>query len=176
MACSVSADASGKTFVAMKVTTQVPGTNGKSNAANTDFPLVADMPAGTACTGTVGALKNVCAVKCANPAGPFGGIVLVQQAAAGGNAGASAAAPVASAAAGAKAVSFPAHKDIHSLTFPQGKGSKASNNKGAAKASATSVAAAASTAEGADFINPAASNGSGGIAVSPILLLSMDAH
>jgi len=82
MTCSVSADATGKKFVAMKVTAQVPGTNGRSNAANQDFPLVADMPAGTACTGTVGALKNVCAVKCANPAGPFGGVVLVQQAAA----------------------------------------------------------------------------------------------
>ena len=43
---------------------------------------MADIPAGTACTGTVGALKNVCAVKCANQVGSFGGTVLVQQAAA----------------------------------------------------------------------------------------------
>ncbi len=82
IACDVSADATGAKFVAMTGTTQVPGTNGKSNAANQDFPLVASIPAGTACTGTVGALKNVCAVKCANPVGPFGSIVLVQQAAA----------------------------------------------------------------------------------------------
>lgn len=79
MTCSVSADASGKAFVAMTVTTQVPGTKGRSNAANADFPLVASMPAGTKCTGTVGALTAVCAVKCANPAGPFGSVVLVQQ-------------------------------------------------------------------------------------------------
>jgi hypothetical protein len=45
--CSVSADATGKTFTAMKVTTQVPGTNGRSTAANANFPLEADMPAGT---------------------------------------------------------------------------------------------------------------------------------
>jgi len=84
IACSISTDATGKTFTAMNVTTNVAGTNGNSGAANQDFPLVAEVPAGTACTGTVGALKNVCAVKCANPAkaGPFGGTVLVQQAAA----------------------------------------------------------------------------------------------
>ncbi|KAE8453620.1 hypothetical protein EG329_009131 [Mollisiaceae sp. DMI_Dod_QoI] len=82
MTCSVSADASGKAFTAMTITTNVPGTNGKSNAANQDFPLVASLPAGTKCTGTVGALNAVCAVKCANPAGPFGSVVLVQQAAA----------------------------------------------------------------------------------------------
>jgi hypothetical protein len=72
ISCSVSADATGNTFTPMTITTQVPGTNGRSNAANADFPLVAQMPAGTTCTGTVGALTNVCIVKCANPAGPFG--------------------------------------------------------------------------------------------------------
>jgi hypothetical protein len=76
--CSVSADATGKTFTPMEVTTNVPGTNGRSNAANKDFPLVTAMPAGTACTGTVGTTTNVCMVKCANPAGPFGGTVPVQ--------------------------------------------------------------------------------------------------
>jgi hypothetical protein len=82
IACSISTDATGKTFTAITVSTNVPGTNGRSNAANQNFPLVADIPAGTSCTGTVGALKNVCAIKCANPVGPFGGTVLVQQAAA----------------------------------------------------------------------------------------------
>jgi len=82
IACSISTDATGKTFTAITVSTNVPGTNGKSNAANEDFPLIANIPAGTACTGTVGALTNVCAVKCANQVGPFGGTVLVQQAAA----------------------------------------------------------------------------------------------
>jgi hypothetical protein len=76
--CSLSADATGNTFTAMKVTTQVPGTNGRSNAANANFPLVADMPAGTVCTGTVGATTNVCLVKCENPVGPFGSVVPVQ--------------------------------------------------------------------------------------------------
>lgn len=78
VACSVSADATGKTFTAMKITSQVPGTNGRSTAANADFPLVADMPAGTTCTGTVGTAQNVCLVKCENPVGPFGSVVPVQ--------------------------------------------------------------------------------------------------
>ncbi|PMD23090.1 hypothetical protein NA56DRAFT_569572, partial [Hyaloscypha hepaticicola] len=82
IACSISTDATGKTFTAVTVSTNVPGTNGRSNSANQDFPLVADIPASTSCTGTVGALKNVCAVKCANSVGSFGGTVLAQQAAA----------------------------------------------------------------------------------------------
>jgi hypothetical protein len=76
--CSVSADATGKAFTALQVTTQVPGTNGRSNAANANFPLVASMPAGTICTGTVGTTANVCLVKCQNPVGPFGSVVPVQ--------------------------------------------------------------------------------------------------
>ncbi|KAF8847994.1 hypothetical protein BDZ45DRAFT_301521 [Acephala macrosclerotiorum] len=36
MTCSVSADAPGKAFTAMTITTNVPGTNGKSNVANAD--------------------------------------------------------------------------------------------------------------------------------------------
>jgi hypothetical protein len=79
IACSVSADATGKTFTPMTVTTNVAGTNGRSTAADADFPLVASLPAGTTCTGTVGASTNVCAVKCENPVGPFGSMVLVQQ-------------------------------------------------------------------------------------------------
>src|SRR5450432_1126929 len=78
IACSVSADATGKIFTPMKVTTQVPGTNGRSNAANANFPLAADMPAGTSCTGTVGSTANLCLIKCENPAGPFGSVVPVQ--------------------------------------------------------------------------------------------------
>jgi Egh16-like virulence factor len=80
IACSISSDATGKTFTAITVSKNVPGTNGKSNAANQDFPLVAEIKAGTTCTGTIGALKNLCAVKCANQVGPFGGTVIVQQA------------------------------------------------------------------------------------------------
>jgi len=56
---------------------QVPGTNDRSNAANTDFPLAADMPADTTCTGTVGTTNNVFLVKCENPVGPFRSVVPV---------------------------------------------------------------------------------------------------
>lgn len=84
MACSVSTDASGDSFTAMTITTQVPGTNGKSSAADADFPLVASMPAGATCTGTIGNETGVCLVKCQNPAGPFGSTVPVQMSAATG--------------------------------------------------------------------------------------------
>ncbi|CAE6528292.1 hypothetical protein RSOLAG22IIIB_06290 [Rhizoctonia solani] len=84
--CDVSADASGQNFVAMKVTTNVPGQNSRSQAKATDFPLVAQMPAGTTCTG--GPDGDACIVRCRNAAraGPFGGCVPVTNAApAGGN-------------------------------------------------------------------------------------------
>jgi hypothetical protein len=77
IACSILTDATGRKFTAITVTENVPGTNGRSNAANQDFPLVAVIPTGTTCTRTVGTLKSVCVVKCANSAGPFGGTVLV---------------------------------------------------------------------------------------------------
>ncbi|MCJ1427786.1 hypothetical protein MMC29_005691 [Sticta canariensis] len=78
MKCSVDATASGDNFKDMAITTNVPGDNGRSNAANADFPLVAKMPDGVSCTGTVAGVKNVCMVKCQNPSGPFGGTVAVQ--------------------------------------------------------------------------------------------------
>ena len=78
MTCSVDPTSKGTAFQAMQITTNVPGNNGKSNAANADFPLVAQLPAGVACTGTVAGVSNLCMVKCANPAGPFGGVVPVQ--------------------------------------------------------------------------------------------------
>ncbi|KDN42639.1 hypothetical protein RSAG8_06596, partial [Rhizoctonia solani AG-8 WAC10335] len=84
--CDVSADASGQNFVAMEVTTNVPGQNSRSQAKATDFPLVAQMPAGTTCTG--GPDGDACVVRCRNAAraGPFGGCVPVTNAApAGGN-------------------------------------------------------------------------------------------
>jgi hypothetical protein len=55
-----------------------PGTNGGSTATNVNFLLVADMPAGTTCPGTVGTTKNVYLVKRENHVGPFGSVVLVQ--------------------------------------------------------------------------------------------------
>ena len=88
MACSIDTSGKGTSFQAMQITTNVPGTNGKSNTQNKDFPLVATMPAGvTACAGKVAGVSGVCFVKCQNPAGPFGGVVPVQIAAT-GNAGA----------------------------------------------------------------------------------------
>ena len=57
----------------------------------TDFPLVAAIPAGQNCTGTVAGQDNVCLVRCENDAraGPFGGVIPVQMAS--GNATAAAA-------------------------------------------------------------------------------------
>ncbi|CAE6406747.1 unnamed protein product [Rhizoctonia solani] len=91
--CDVSADASGQNFVSMKVVTNVPGENSRSNAKATDFPLVAQMPAGTTCTG--GPNGDACIVRCRNAAraGPFGGCAAVTNAAGGaGNSTAPAAA------------------------------------------------------------------------------------
>lgn len=83
MECSVDPTAVGDNFEVMIITTNVPGNNGRSNAANADFPLVAKMPAGVSCSGTVAGVKNVCMVKCQNPSGPFGGTVAVQTVGAG---------------------------------------------------------------------------------------------
>lgn len=51
-----------------------------------DQPMVAEIPANQACTGTVAGQQNVCMVRCQNDAnaGPFGGVVPVQLAGAGG--------------------------------------------------------------------------------------------
>ena len=78
-ACSIDTTGTGAKFAPMVVTTQVPGTNGRSsNGGGKDFPLVATVPAGTKCTGTSGSTTGVCIVRCQNPAGPFGGCVPVQ--------------------------------------------------------------------------------------------------
>lgn len=74
--CEVSGDG-GNTFKAATVTTQVPGKFGLSFAAAKDFPLVAQMPAGMACTA--GPNGDACIMRCRNPAlaGPFGSCVAV---------------------------------------------------------------------------------------------------
>ncbi|CAE6468669.1 unnamed protein product [Rhizoctonia solani] len=79
--CGVSTDASGKSFAAMKVVTNVPGQNSRSNAKAQDFALVAQMPAGATCTG--GPNGDACVVRCRNAAraGPFGGCAAVTNAA-----------------------------------------------------------------------------------------------
>ncbi|CAE6335214.1 unnamed protein product [Rhizoctonia solani] len=78
--CGVSADASGQNFVDMKIITNVPGENSRSNAKATDFPLVAQMAPGTTCTG--GPNGDACVVRCRNAAraGPFGGCTAVTNA------------------------------------------------------------------------------------------------
>lgn len=43
-------------------------------------PLVAQMPAGVTCTGTIGNATNACVVQRKNPVGPFGSNVIVQTA------------------------------------------------------------------------------------------------
>ncbi|KAJ7487415.1 hypothetical protein B0H11DRAFT_1720897 [Mycena galericulata] len=89
--CDVSGDG-GNTFQAATVTTQVPGAFGLSLAAAKDFPLVAQMPAGMACTA--GPNGDACIMRCRNPAlaGPFGSCVAVSN----GSGNATAAAPTAS--------------------------------------------------------------------------------
>ncbi|KAJ7653762.1 hypothetical protein B0H17DRAFT_1214618 [Mycena rosella] len=111
--CDVSGDG-GNTFQAATVTTQVPGKFGLSTAKATDFQLVAQMPAGMACTA--GPNGDACIMRCKNPAlaGPFGSCVAVSNGS-GGNATAAAgtaAAPAAeaapAAAAGGAAAAAPA--------------------------------------------------------------------
>jgi hypothetical protein len=72
-ACDVSASGSATDFVAMQVTQNVPGQNSRSKNKATNFTLIAQMPAGTACTGGPGG--DACVVRCRNSAaaGPFGG-------------------------------------------------------------------------------------------------------
>jgi hypothetical protein len=72
--CEVSADASGKNFQTIQVTKQVPGTKGKSDAANQAFELDVKLPQGIKCTGP----KGACLVRCKNGnSQPFGGCAVV---------------------------------------------------------------------------------------------------
>ncbi len=82
-------------FVAAKTKQQrsavwgrVLGRRGAANV-NQGFAFAFAVPAGTVCNGTVAGLTGVCLVKIANAnkAGPFGGVVPVQIAAAGDGAG-----------------------------------------------------------------------------------------
>lgn len=84
--CMMDASGAGTDWTPIQVAQNVPGNNGRSQARATDIPLVANIPAGTACTGTVAGQSNVCMVRCQNPAraGPFGGCVPVQMAGAAG--------------------------------------------------------------------------------------------
>ena len=137
MTCSVDTSGTGASFQAMQITTNVPGTNGLSKAANEDFPLVATMPAGTTCTGKVGGVNGVCFVKCQNPAGPFGGVVPVQMAA-GTGAGAGTTGTTGTAAAGnsTTAAGNAAGSGASSRKGGNGKGGKKGAKKGEKKGAA----------------------------------------
>ncbi|KAJ7293410.1 hypothetical protein C8J57DRAFT_25321 [Mycena rebaudengoi] len=85
--CDVSGD--GTNFTPATVTTDVPGRRGLSFSKAQDFPLVAQMPAGVACTA--GPNGDACIMRCRNQAlaGPFGSCVAVASGdAAAGNAAA----------------------------------------------------------------------------------------
>jgi hypothetical protein len=75
------------------------GLQKRASNVNEDYPFAATIPAGTNCTGTVAGNSNVCLVKIVNPsgAGPFGGVVAIQQVA-----GGAASAPAKRALVGAK--------------------------------------------------------------------------
>ncbi|KAH8174577.1 CAS1-like protein [Sarocladium implicatum] len=89
--CMINADGTGTTWDNIPVTTNVEGNERGRNRDGEmqDFPLVASIPQGQTCTGTAAGEQNVCLVRCQNPAraGPFGGVVPVQMAQAGGNTG-----------------------------------------------------------------------------------------
>lgn len=88
--CMINSDGTGNSWENIPVTTNVEGNDRGRNRDGEmgDFPLVASIPAGQECTGTVAGEDNVCLVRCQNPAraGPFGGVVPVQMTqATGGN-------------------------------------------------------------------------------------------
>ncbi|CAG7564501.1 unnamed protein product [Fusarium equiseti] len=80
--CMINSDGTGTSWENIPVTTNVEGNDRGRNRDGEmgDFPLVASIPAGQECTGTVAGEDNVCLVRCQNPAraGPFGGVVPVQ--------------------------------------------------------------------------------------------------
>ncbi|KYK57476.1 hypothetical protein DCS_04486 [Drechmeria coniospora] len=98
--CMINDDGTAKSWQNIQVTQNVAGNDrGRNRNGNaSDHPLNVRIPADQQCTGTVAGMSNVCMVRCQNPAraGPFGGVVPVQMAAA---AAPAAAAPVAAAPA-----------------------------------------------------------------------------
>ncbi|KAK8142520.1 hypothetical protein G3M48_008661 [Beauveria asiatica] len=97
--CMINADGTGTTWEDIQVSQNVDGNQRGRNrqGSATDHPLVADIPANQQCTGTAGGQTGVCLIRCQNPAnaGPFGGVVPAQMAAAGGAAATPAAGGVA---------------------------------------------------------------------------------
>ncbi|KAK3398487.1 hypothetical protein B0T20DRAFT_498358 [Sordaria brevicollis] len=77
--CMINSDAKATEWTAITVAKNVPGRFGLSRTTQTDFPLIASIPAGQTCTGTAAGQDNVCLVRCQNPIS-FGGVVPVQMA------------------------------------------------------------------------------------------------
>jgi hypothetical protein len=105
--CMIDATGTGTNWQPITVTQNLEGSDRGRNRDTQmqDLPLTASIPAGMTCTGQVAGQANVCMVRCENPAraGPFGGCVPVQMAAAAAAAPV-AAAPVAAAPVAASAV------------------------------------------------------------------------
>ncbi|KAI2619227.1 hypothetical protein GGR54DRAFT_133787 [Hypoxylon sp. NC1633] len=81
--CMINDDGTGADWDDIEVTQSPPGDDSRDRDGNeTDFPLVAAIPADQECTGTVAGQENACLVRCQNGAnaGPFGGVVPVQMA------------------------------------------------------------------------------------------------
>lgn len=79
--CMINDDGTGANWDDIEVTQSPPGDDSRDRDGNeTDFPLVAAIPANQECTGTVAGQDNACLVRCQNGAraGPFGGVVPVQ--------------------------------------------------------------------------------------------------
>lgn len=92
--CSINSDGTGMSWQPVQVSTNVPGRRGNNRATSvSDLPLVAEVPQGQTCTGTVNGQSNICLMRCMNQAaaGPFGGTVPIQMAGAAGANGNSAA-------------------------------------------------------------------------------------
>lgn len=69
--CQISSSGTGADWKEMAVTTNVPGTNSRSKAKSTDFPLSAKVAADQTCTGAMGGAENMCMVRCMNAASKF---------------------------------------------------------------------------------------------------------
>lgn len=110
--CMINADGTGGDWQNIQVSQNVDGNQRGRNrqGSASDHPLVADIPANQQCTGTAGGQTGVCLVRCQNPAnaGPFGGVVPVQMAAAGGVAATPAAGGVAATPAAGGVAATPA--------------------------------------------------------------------
>ncbi|KAL7629679.1 1,3-beta-glucanosyltransferase gas1 [Parahypoxylon ruwenzoriense] len=81
--CMINDDGTGAQWDDIDVTQSPPGDDSRDRDGNeTDFPLIAAIPADQECTGTVAGQENACLVRCQNGAraGPFGGVIPVQMA------------------------------------------------------------------------------------------------